>query len=170
MLKEIVKLQRDFLWGWGSEGRKIAWASWEKVCEPRETGGLDILDLRLFNVAMLGKWIWCLSSDKGGLWKEVLESKYEGWRSLKVIRVYNKDSLWWRDMKGIWKMEDWGRSFKNCFEWAVRNGEKISLWDDVWVGTEDLRSIFPILFSLSISKDAKLAPFGEWLNGSWNGI
>ena len=29
----------------------------KKVCEPREAGGLGILDLRLFNVAMLGKWI-----------------------------------------------------------------------------------------------------------------
>ena len=27
MVKKIVKLQRDFLRGWGSEGRKIAWAS-----------------------------------------------------------------------------------------------------------------------------------------------
>ena len=25
--KEIVKLQRKFLWDWGSERRKIAWAS-----------------------------------------------------------------------------------------------------------------------------------------------
>ena len=44
---------------------------------------LGILDLRLFNVKLLGKWIWCLGSDKGGLWKEVIESKYGGWRSLK---------------------------------------------------------------------------------------
>ena len=72
VLKEIVKLQRDFLWGWGSEGRKIYWAYWKKVCEPREAGGLGILDIRLFNVAMWGKWIWCLSFDKDGLWKEVL--------------------------------------------------------------------------------------------------
>jgi len=24
---EHVKIQRDFLWGWGSDGRKVAWAS-----------------------------------------------------------------------------------------------------------------------------------------------
>jgi len=29
VMKEIMKLQRKFLWGWSSEGMKIAWASWE---------------------------------------------------------------------------------------------------------------------------------------------
>ena len=75
---EIVRLQRDFLWGWGYDRRKVAWASWKKVCEPRETGGLGIIDLRVFNLALLGKWIWRLGFDKGGLWKEILESKYWG--------------------------------------------------------------------------------------------
>jgi len=42
--------------GWGSEGRKIAWVSWAKVCKPREAGGLGILNIRLFNLALLGKW------------------------------------------------------------------------------------------------------------------
>jgi len=57
------------------EGRKIACVSWKKACEPREAGGLGILNFRLFNVALLGKWIWHMGSDKGGLWKEILESR-----------------------------------------------------------------------------------------------
>jgi len=63
---EIVSVQRNFLWGWGSDGRKVAWASWKKVCEAREDGGLGVIDLRIFNLALLGKWIWRLGSDKGG--------------------------------------------------------------------------------------------------------
>ncbi|XP_068477323.1 uncharacterized protein [Phaseolus vulgaris] len=98
---ENKKIKRNFLWGWGSEGRKIARVSWKKVCEPRDVEGLDIMDIRLFNSALLRKWIWRLHSRKGGLWKQILESKYGGWRSLKESRVYNKDSLWWRDLKGI---------------------------------------------------------------------
>ena len=30
MAKKLVRLQRNFLLGWGSDGRKIAWASWKK--------------------------------------------------------------------------------------------------------------------------------------------
>jgi len=50
VLKEFEKVQRRFLWGWGDEGKKVAWVSWRKVCEPREAGGLGILNLRLFKV------------------------------------------------------------------------------------------------------------------------
>jgi len=69
---KLVRIQRDFLWGWGTEGRKIAWASWKNVCKACEFGGLCIIDLKNFNLALLGKWIWRLGSDKGGLWKEIL--------------------------------------------------------------------------------------------------
>jgi len=61
---KLVQIQRNFLWGWGSEERKIAWTSWDKVCEPRDVGGLGIVDIRNFNLALLGKWIWRLGTDK----------------------------------------------------------------------------------------------------------
>jgi len=54
---KLVRIQRNFLRGWGADGRKIAWTSKSKVCEPHEAGGLRILDLRVFNTTLLGKWI-----------------------------------------------------------------------------------------------------------------
>jgi len=47
VLKKVVDLQR-----------KIAWASWEKVCESREAGGLGMINIKFFNLALLSKWIW----------------------------------------------------------------------------------------------------------------
>jgi len=98
---KIVRIQRNFLWGWGSEGRKIAWASWKKVCEPREIGDLDIIDLRVFNLALLGKWIWRLGTENGGLWKEIIDSKYGGWRSLREDKNRARGLLWWKDLKEV---------------------------------------------------------------------
>jgi len=57
VMKKIVKIQRNFLWGWRSGGRKIVWASWEKVCEPRGNGGLGVINIKFFNITLLGKWI-----------------------------------------------------------------------------------------------------------------
>lgn len=46
------------------EGRKINWVSWDKLCLPKEEGGLEVKDLHLFNVSLSSKWLWrCLSDD-----------------------------------------------------------------------------------------------------------
>jgi len=36
--------------GWGAEGRKITWSSWENVCKPKEEGDLGIRRIDLFRV------------------------------------------------------------------------------------------------------------------------
>ena len=48
---KLVKIQRRFLWGGGHDQNKIAWISWEKVCLPKERGGLGIKDVNAFNIA-----------------------------------------------------------------------------------------------------------------------
>jgi hypothetical protein len=45
--KEVVKIQRKFLWSGLSNRRKINWVKWEDVCKPKKEGGLGIRDLRL---------------------------------------------------------------------------------------------------------------------------
>jgi hypothetical protein len=56
----IEKLQRDFLWGGIGEEFKYHLISWAKVCSPISVGGLGICNLRMFNRALLGKWLGTL--------------------------------------------------------------------------------------------------------------
>ena len=123
--RKLVKLQRDFLWGWGADERKIAWAPWNLVCKPHEFGGFGIIDMRLFNLALLGKWIWRLGSVEVGLWKEIIFSKYGGWRYLGEAGNGRSCSLWWKDLKEVWSSEGWGRCFEDSFEWKVGDGKDI---------------------------------------------
>jgi len=100
------------------------------VCESKEEGGLRMIDLRRFNVTLLGKWIWRLGSEKKGLWKEVLDSKYGGWRDPRSQRKSSTHSLWWRDLKEVWSSEEWKGNFEDTFSWEVGNGKEIRLWED----------------------------------------
>ena len=99
MEDKLVGLQRRFLWGGGPENNKIAWIKWDKVCLPKEKGGLGVKDINTFNLALLGKWRWNLFQQEGQLWARVLESKYGGWRGLDEAPGCTKESMWCRDLK-----------------------------------------------------------------------
>jgi len=137
------------------------------VCKPREFGGLGIINPKLFNLTLLGKWIWRLGSDKGGLWKEILVSKYGGWRSLGDEGKSKRYSLWWKDLKEVWALEGWGRSFEDGFKWKVGDGKDISFWKDSWLNGVALKSVFSRLYSICSAKDAKVAELEFWSNGVW---
>ena len=74
----LIGMQRSFLWGGGSEQRKIAWTKWETIYLPKQKGGLGIKDIRTFNKVLLEKWRWDLFHQSKELWARILASKYGG--------------------------------------------------------------------------------------------
>ena len=55
--KRIEKLQRNFLWGNSGDDSKIHLVKWDTICSPISSSGLGIRKIRLFNEALLGKWL-----------------------------------------------------------------------------------------------------------------
>ena len=127
---KLVKIQRVFLWGGEHDQKKIAWISWEKVCLPKERGGLGIKDVKAFNIALLGKWKWHLLNHHQELWIKVVESKYGGWRGLEEGDRVASQSLWWRDLKRVVCQSYQGRSIQEGFRWKVGAGHRINFWED----------------------------------------
>ena len=54
----IERLRTNFLWGGLDESPKFLLVKWAQVCSPLQSGGLGIRNLRAFNQALLGKWLW----------------------------------------------------------------------------------------------------------------
>lgn len=69
--------------GGGQNKRKPTMVKWEQVCTPKKAGGLGLKDVRLWNVAAIGKQVWHLAAKKDFLWVR--------W----VAGIYLKDDDFW---------------------------------------------------------------------------
>jgi hypothetical protein len=72
----IDKIQRDFLWGGIGEGKKFHLINWHQVCQPLKSGGLGFQNIRVFNRALLGKWLWRYGTETDAFWRSIIFSKY----------------------------------------------------------------------------------------------
>jgi hypothetical protein len=63
------------LWQNGLNTRKIYLVGWKSVCQPKDDGGLGLLDLRCMNISLLVKWMWRMESSDG-LWQKIIKEKY----------------------------------------------------------------------------------------------
>ena len=72
--KEIIKIQRRFLWSGQKEGKFPALVKWEIIQMPKDKGGLGVTDLMLHNAALLFKWWWRYACEEGSLWRKIVNS------------------------------------------------------------------------------------------------
>ncbi|XP_024636586.1 uncharacterized protein [Medicago truncatula] len=76
------------------------WKGWDTVCLLKKEGGLGVRRMREFNVALLGKWCWCMLIDRDGLWYRVLKVRY-GEEGGRLKEGGGDSSVWWRMLCGI---------------------------------------------------------------------
>lgn len=49
---------------------------WERVCKPKELGGLEIENIAKRNKEFIMKWLWRFPLERNSLWHKVIKSKY----------------------------------------------------------------------------------------------
>jgi hypothetical protein len=151
----IEKIQRNFLWGTTEEVAKIHLVRWDMVCSPYSHGGLAIKNIRRFNEALLGKWLWRFGVEREAFWRKIIMVKYGslegGWVS-KVPSGPHGVGLW-KSIRSRWA------TFSKFVVFEVGDGSLIRFWDDVWCAEEPLRMAYPELYRIACVKDAPVADF-----------
>jgi hypothetical protein len=76
IISKLESLFKQFLWGGSEDVRKINWVKWVNVRRPLEEGGLGIRNLRILNLALLGKWGWKIRNERNDVWYKTLVNRY----------------------------------------------------------------------------------------------
>lgn len=105
-------------WGQKRDERKMAWLSWDKLCNSKAEGGLGFRQLKQFNLALLAKQRWRIQTQHESLVCRVYKAKYfpctdfihaslgthpsYTWRSLMAAQHLVKKGTRWNT--GMWVM------------------------------------------------------------------
>ncbi|XP_074292160.1 uncharacterized protein LOC141619018 [Silene latifolia] len=106
-----------------------ALVAWDKVYLPKTQGGLGVCDLRRWNVAVVGKYVWWIMNKKDHLWvkwvhcvyiKDVAWHDYKpsqgsSWAWKRICRI--KDQLLAGYVNNGWLTEDGEYSIPKGYQW-----------------------------------------------------
>ncbi|GAU31203.1 hypothetical protein TSUD_210600 [Trifolium subterraneum] len=135
-------------------------------------GGLWVRDLRVVNLALLGKWRRRLISGGVGLWRDIILARYGSLFPSPHLGGTLKDlkrvSCWWRNVSLLGDPEDdisdW---FSEGVSKKVGNGHMTSFWFEPWLGGTSLRTQFQRLFLVSTQSTSTVREMGRWVEGQW---
>lgn len=100
---EVDKICRGFIWGESYNGRKVHLVSWEKVCKPKQYGGLGLRKARDVNMAFIMKAGWRLCTQRDALWNSVVRKKYKcGDQVVPLVDTTKQGNNFWRGVCCDW--------------------------------------------------------------------
>ncbi|XP_074308232.1 uncharacterized protein LOC141643100 [Silene latifolia] len=125
VIDRIERICRNYLWSGGDQFSKSPPMSWEKVCKAKKYGGLGIIDCRLWNVALIGKYVWWLVSKADHLWIKWVSHVYIKDQEWLDYQPTNNSSWTWRkicQVKDQLKTGFVNSSWDNQGQYSVSNG------------------------------------------------
>lgn len=130
----LVSSMTEFWWSGGSNRRKIAWVSWQKLCKSKKDGGLGFKDLEMFNQSLLGKQASRIWSNPNSLVARVLKQRYFRNGSFLESNLGSRPSFAWRSLLH-------GRDLlKQGLVQLIGDGTNTNVWWDNWIIDKTLRT------------------------------
>ncbi|GLT24834.1 hypothetical protein SLA2020_000030 [Shorea laevis] len=155
---DIDRMNRRFLWR-SDVASKPHLVNWSTVCLPRDYGGLGLRSTADHNQALITKLGWQLISDSERPWCRALLKKYVQNESMLLCTPPSSASSTWKSIlrcRGVLQLG---------LRWSVGSGQRIKLWQDVWVGDRPLlehaaSEVMPMQLDTTVSH--VISPDNTW--------
>ena len=163
VIKKVETTLRSFLWK-GSDliptGARVAW---DRVCLPKEEGGLGIKTLEHWNKAAIVKHLWLLCSGEDSSWATWVRSYLLRGRSFWEVACPGDCSWSWRK---ILSLRSWVR---RRMRFRIGNGETALLWFDNWHPMGPIVDIMGerVIYDSGLERMARVAAIVDGSSWRW---
>lgn len=131
IIDSLASALASFWWSTVEHKRKIHWMSWEKMCLPKELGGMGFKDLESFNQALLAKQAWRLIHMKDCLMAKVIKARYFETSTFLNAPLGKRPSYVWRSILEGRKLLVQGLKI------SVGKGTSLHVWSDPWLEDDE---------------------------------
>lgn len=76
VLKKIIARCRNFLWDGNAPTPRNAPIAWDLICRNKPHGGLNVRDIKIYNLAAMGKYLWQVMMKEDNLWVKWVHGIY----------------------------------------------------------------------------------------------
>ena len=155
----MTSLVRKFWRGQTNERSRMAWLSWDKMCLPKEKGGLGFHDLKAFNLTLLSKQGWHIQTNITPLVHRVFKAWYFPNGDFLSVELGNHLLFAWCSILAtqsiVWKGH----------QWQVRKGHSLNILRDKWLNEP---STFKLTSRLvSVPFDARVSLLTDPYTRAW---
>jgi hypothetical protein len=107
------------------------WVSWDKLTQPKLSGGMGFRDFRVYNQALLACQAWRLIHFPDSLCARLLKDKY-------YPAGHLLDTAFIQDVSASWQGVIHGLELlKKGSIWRIGSGSMVKIWRDNWVPRAD---------------------------------
>lgn len=123
----VEVLMNGFWWGHGQGSKGIKWKSWDKLCVPKEAGGLGFRELKKINISMLAKQGWRLQTNENPLVTSCMKAKYFPCGDFVTAKLGSNPSYMWRSILAAQEVVQRG-----CRK-RIGDGKQTEIWKVPWL-------------------------------------
>ena len=116
--KKMRQAIANYWWGSTADNRHMHWLCWERLTRPKCQGGMGFRDLKLFNLAMLGKQGWRLMTRPDSLCARVLKGRYYHDSDFLNCTRKKRSSYTWRAILSTSKRGPKTRPYSTNWRWV----------------------------------------------------
>jgi hypothetical protein len=138
VLEKIDYYLSMFFWQNDSQKKKYRVTQWDIIYQPREQGGLGVLNIEVQNKCLLSKWLFKLIN-KDGLWQKILRKNYLSNQTIGKAQKKPGDSQFWTGLMNA------KPDFLQYGSFQIKNGRQIRFWEDKWLGNYSFQQQYPTL-------------------------